>query len=216
MTISKKVCCAIVLALAVSISASAQKKASYNYAAQRLLIPAELGKAYLGMPLKAFGKEIDLTNAEVDDRFEAVSIQIPFVKGNVTEMVVKVHGVSDADKESMVYEAKAKKKYESGEEYEATVKRLRVDKIANSGFVYAIYVSFKKDFDQKAWVLKTYGNKGSVRRPDDQYHFSDIEWTKKSTDGLTWLIRSLHEGDNRSLQLLGRIPGTEWGVDGVR
>ncbi|CAN5741236.1 hypothetical protein BH20ACI4_BH20ACI4_26220 [soil metagenome] len=37
----------VILSFAV---AAAQKKAKYNYAAQKNFIPAELGKVYLGMP----------------------------------------------------------------------------------------------------------------------------------------------------------------------
>ena len=76
-----------------------------------------------------------------------------------------------------------------------------------------MYVDFKPNFDLKNYTVKTYGTGGEVRKADDQYQLFDIQWTKKTSDGLAWLIRSFHEGDRRSLQLLGRIDGTEWGLD---
>jgi hypothetical protein len=90
-----------------------------------------------------------------------------------------------------------------------------MDKIPAKGFVYAIYIEFKKDFDLKNYAVKTFGTGGDVRKPDDEYHLFDIQWTKKTSDGLTWLVRSFHEGGDRTLQLLGRIDGTDWGLDDV-
>ena len=65
-------------------------------------------------------------------------------------------------------------------------------------------------------MLKTFGKNGTVRKSDDKFRFFDIEWTKKTSDNLLWLIRSFHEGEGRNLQLLGRIAGTEWGLDGIQ
>ena len=47
-----------ILALSFSFAA-AQAKTKFNYAAQKKLIPAELGKVYLGMPFDEFAKQFD-------------------------------------------------------------------------------------------------------------------------------------------------------------
>ena len=88
-----------------------------------------------------------------------------------------------------------------------------MEKIPAKGFIYAMFVDFKKDFNLKNYAVKTFGTGGEIRKSDDESHFFDIQWTKKTSDGLTWLIRSFHENDDRTLQLLGRIKGTEWSLD---
>ena len=199
-----------ILALSFSFAA-AQKKTKFNYAAQKKLIPAELGKVYLGMPFDEFAKQVDLKNAEVGDtRFEWLQVTIPFEKGNVSKLTVKIHGLSQDGKKAILRRETVKKKDTNGFEYEEEIDRLIPDKIPAKGFVYAMYVDFKPNFNLKNYAIKTYGAGGEVRKADDQYHLFDIQWTKKTSDGLAWLIRSFHEGDSRSLQLLGRIDGTEW------
>lgn len=191
--------------------AAAQKKAKYSYAAQKNFIPAELGKVYLGMPFNEFAKQIDLSKADVGDtRFDWFQLTIPFEKGNVTKLTVKIAGLSEDDKKVILRRVTVKRKDASGEEYDEETDRLILDKIPSKGFVYAMYVIFKKDFNLKNYAIKTFGKNGEVRKPNDEYHFFDIQWTKKTSDGLTWLVRSFHEGDDRTLQLLGRIEGTEW------
>jgi hypothetical protein len=195
--------------LALVVATQAQTKPKFSYAAQKKLIPVELGQVYLGMPLKDFATRVDLTKAEADDRYDWLQLDIPFAKGNVTSLTVRVHGLSMDEKASILHEVKAKKMGENGEEYEADVKRLKPGAVLSKGVVYSMYVGFKKDFDLKKHVNAVYGP-GEVRKADDEYHFFDTQWTKKTTDGLTWLIRAFYEGDTRSLQLLGRIAGTEW------
>lgn len=207
--ISSLFCVAIFV---LASAASAQRAPKYNYAAQKKLIPSELGQVYLGMPLRDFAKQIDLSRAEIeDDRFEEFTLQIPLDKGNVKGFTAKVAGFPVEDRGELLSEATVTRKTEDGE-FEIEVKRLILNKIPAGAFVYSFAVTFKPEFDQKAWVTKTYG-KGTVRDPKDEYHFSDIEWVKTTSDGLTWLIRSLHEGNSRTLMLYGRIKGTEWGLD---
>ncbi len=191
----------------------AQRKAGYSYPAQARFIPKELGRVYLGMTLRELAKQIELKAAEIeDDRFEALAIRVPIGKGNVADIVVMVQGYDIALREAGLRVDTVKRKTNDSEEYEAEVKRPIVEKIPAKAFVYAIYVEFKPEFDLKSYVVRTYGP-GKARSADDPYHFSDIEWTKRTSDGLLWLIRSLHEGDRRTLQLLGRIKGTEWGIE---
>ncbi|QQS32056.1 MAG: hypothetical protein IPM50_10265 [Acidobacteriota bacterium] len=208
--ISSLICIAIIV---LASAASAQRAPKYSYAAQKKLIPSELGQVYLGMPLRDFAKQIDLSRADIeDDRFEEMTLQIPFDKGNIRGFTAKVAGFPVDGRDELLSEATAARKNDEGGEFEIEVKRLIMNKIPAGAFVYSITVNFKPEFDQKAWVTKTYG-KGTVRDPKDEYHFSDIEWVKKTSDGLTWLIRSLHEKGERRLMLYGRIKGTEWELD---
>jgi hypothetical protein len=207
-----------ILSLSVSI-ANAQAKTKFSYAAQKRFIPAELGKIYLGMPFNEFAGQFDLKNAEVGDtRFEWILLSIPFEKGSVAGLSVKIHGLTQEDKTGILRRETVKKKEADGYEYEQEVDRLLVDKIPAKGFVYAMYVDFKKDFDLKNYVVKTFGQPkpADIYKKGDEYHFFDMQWTKKTSDNLLWLVRSFHEDDARTLQLLGRINGTEWGLDGVK
>lgn len=193
---------------------NAQTKTKFNYQAQKSLIPAELGKVYLGMPLIDFAKAFDLRKAEVGDtRFEWLELRISIGKGNVETLTVRIHGLTADDKSNLLKRESLRKADQSGFEYDHEFDRLLVDKIPTNGFVYAMYIEFKADFDLKSYVIKTFGRDGEVRKADDEYHFFDIQWTKKTPDGLIWLIRSFHEGDSRNLQLFGRIDGTEWEIE---
>ncbi|MEQ1761650.1 MAG: hypothetical protein ABL984_00760 [Pyrinomonadaceae bacterium] len=205
----KKIAFMSLLLALIAAAAFAQAKPKFSYAAQKKLIPVDLGQVYLGMPLKDFAARIDITKAEADDRFDWLELEIPLAKGNVTGLSVRVHGLSMEEKAAILHEVKVKKKGDTGEEYETDGKQIKPGAVLSKGFVYAIYVDFKKDFDLKKHVNATY-SRGEVRKPDDQYHFFDTQWTKKTPDGLTWLIRAFHEDGRRSLQLLGRIDGTEW------
>ena len=191
-------------------SAVAQTKAlPYSYNAQKAFIPADLGKVYLGMPLRDFAKQIDISKAESDYRFSYLELNIPFAKGSVTGLRVRVHGLTPEQLDAMHTEETVKKNGENGDEYEATVKRIKISDIPAEGVVYSMYVSFSEGFDLRKWAEKTYG-KGEVRAKDDEYYFYDQQWAKRSGDGLGWLIRAFYLGKGKSLQLLGRVPGTEW------
>jgi hypothetical protein len=201
----------LLIALFLISTVGAQKLAKYSYAAQKKFIPVELGQIYLGMPLKALAVQVDLKAAEADDRFEPLELKVLLNKGNITDISLRIHGLSAEEKEAIVRTETIKKKSDDGFEYDTEVKRLKLDALPAKGFVYAIYIGYKKDFGLKAHLARIFGP-GEVRKKDDPYHFYDTEWTKKTPDGLVWLIRAYHEGDGRSLQLLGRIPGTEWAV----
>jgi hypothetical protein len=189
--------------------AAGQQLPKYNYAAQRKFIPVELGQIYLGMPLKALATKIDLKAAEADDRFEPLELKVLLNKGSIAEVFFRVHGLSAEEKEAILRTETIRKKTDDGFEYDSEVKRLKLDALPAKGFVYAMYIGYKKEFDLKTHLTRIFGP-GTVRKKDDPYHFYDTEWTKKTPDGLTWLIRAYHEDENKSLQLLGRIPGTEW------
>ncbi|QQS41279.1 MAG: hypothetical protein IPM63_18275 [Acidobacteriota bacterium] len=211
MKLNRVIFAAVLLAGAAQFVFS-QAPAGYSYKAQRAFIPADLGEVYIGMPFRDFVKKIDIRDAEADTRFDYIHLNIAYEKGPIDGLTVRVHGFTREQIKAMSKEVEVTVKGDLGD---YTVKEERIDpsKIEGDGFVYAFYIGFKPDFDLKSWVIKTYGNDGEVRKPDGEYHFFDIQWTKKTDDGLDWLIRSFHEGDGRSLQLLGRISGTEWAVD---
>lgn len=198
----------LLFALAAS-AAFAQSKSTFSYTAQKKIIPADLGQVYLGMPLKDFAARIDLSKAQVDDRFAWLELEIPFAEGNITSLAVRVHGLSMEETASILHKVKAKKKGDNGDEYEAEVKQLKPEAALTKGFVYSMYVGFKKEFDLKKYLDGLYG-KGTEREANDQYHFYDTQWVKKTPDGLVTIIRAFHKDGRSSLQLLGRIDGTEW------
>lgn len=195
-------------ALAFSI-AVAQPKAKFNYVAQKKLIPVELGQVYLGMPFKSFAAKIPLKDVEADTQFDPLELTIPYNKGNIIGITVRIHGLSEEEKAAIVRPGKVKARDDNGEVYERDGELLDAAKIPAKGIVYAMYISFKQDFDLKTYVTKTYGKPGAIYKKGDNGHFYDYQWTMKTTDGLTWLIRCYFEG-SKSLQLLGRIEGTEW------
>ncbi len=190
-------------------AAFAQADPKFSYAAQKKIIPADLGQVYLGMPLKDFAARIDVSKAEADDRYDWLQLEIPFAKRNVTSLTVRVHGLSMEEKAAILHEVKEKKKGDNGEEYEADIKQLKPGAALRKGFIYSMYVDFKKEFDLKKYLDSLYG-KGTEREANDEYHFYDTQWVKTTPDGLVTLIRAFHKSDRRSLQLLGRIAGTEW------
>jgi hypothetical protein len=201
--------------LIATVGVSAQRAPKFNFASQSRFIPKDLGRVYIGMPLKDFVKQIDVSAADIEDsRLTEIRLYIPFAKGNVTALSVQIAGFPVEGRDEMLSDAKAKRKGDDGEEYEINVKRIRLDKIPSTAFVYVYSISFKPEFDQKAYVAGLYG-KGMVRDPKDEFHFSDIEWVKRSADGLQWLIRSMHENGARRLTLYGRVKGTEWGLDDI-
>lgn len=199
----------ILIGLLLLSEVNGQRAPKYSYLAQKKLIPVELGQVYLGMPFKQFAAKIDLKNVEADTRYEPLELIIPYKKGNVTGIAVRIHGLSAEEKAALVKPGKIKDKNDLGEEYERDGEVLDATKIPAKGVVYAMYISFKDDFDLKAWTLKTFGKPGDIYKKGDNGYFYDYQWTKKTTDGLTWLVRSYFE-NGKSLQLLGRIKDTEW------
>ncbi len=191
------------------LAANASAQTGYSFAAQKSFIPKELGKVYLGMSFKDLANEVPLGKAEVGDiRFEWLELTVPVNEKNVVSFTVRIHGLSQQEKAEMLISESATDEAEDEE-----TNRILVSRIPNHGFVYSMSIEFKPDFDLKSYVLKTFGKDGEIRKPDDEYHFYDIQWTKRTSDGLDWLIRSFHEGESRTLQLYGRITGTEWGID---
>jgi hypothetical protein len=205
----KKLAFASLIVAFVAAASFAQAKPKFTYAAQKKLIPADLGEVYLGMPLKDFAAKIDISKAEADDRFDWLELQIPFVKGNITSLAVRVHGLSEREKAAMIQTVTIKKRGDNGDEYEADIKQLKAGAELSKGFVYSMYIAFKPDFDLKKYLDGLYG-KGSERAADDPYHIYDTQWVKTTTDGLVTLVRAFHKDEKKSLQLLGRIAGTEW------
>lgn len=200
-------------AIALFVAATAvfpqAKTPVYSYNAQKAFIPPDLGKVNLGMPLREFVKQIDITNAVSQYPYSYLELDIPFSKGNITGLRVRVHGLTPEQLDEMHVEEKVKKKDSSGYDYEVSVKRPRVAGIPSDGVVYSMYVSFAPDFDLKNWAAKTYG-KGEVRAQDDKHYFYDEQWMKRSGDGLGWMIRAFYKTGPGLLQLLGRVPGSEW------
>lgn len=207
MKITKPLLLAVVTLL--FFSAVNAQKTKYNYLAQKKFIPVELGQVYLGMPFKAFAAKISLKDVEADTRFEPLELIIPYKKGNITGLTVRIHGLSAEEKAAIVKPGKVKDKNDLGEEYERETELLDATRIPAKGFVYAMYISYKPGFDLKAHVTKIFGKPADIYKKGDNGYFYDYQWTKKTTDGLTWLVRCYFE-ESKSLQLLGRIDGTEW------
>jgi hypothetical protein len=190
-------------------AANAQPAPKFSYRAQKKFIPVELGQVYLGMPFKQFAAKINLKEVEADTRFEPLELRVPYKKGNVTGLTVRIHGLTAEEKAAIVKPGKVKDRNDLGEEYERDGELLDVTKIPAKGFVYAMYISFKDDYDLKTWAAKTFGKPGDIYKKGDNGYFYDYQWTKKTSDGLTWLIRC-YFNEGKSLQLLGRIKDTEW------
>lgn len=209
----KKLAFASLIIASLSAVCFAQAKPKFNYAAQKKLIPADLGQVYLGMPLKDFAARIDISKAEADDRYDWLQLDIPFAKGNVTGLTVRIHGLSMDEKAAILHEVRIKKRSWDGAEYEAAVKQIKPGAVLSKGLVYSMYIAFKPDVDLKKYLDGLYG-KGSERVADDPYHLYDTQWVKTTTDGLVTLVRAFHKDEKKSLQLLGRIDGTEWDPEG--
>lgn len=192
---------------ALCVGVAAQAKVRYSYAAQKAILPVELGQVYLGMPFAAFAKKFDLKPAEASARFGPIEVDTPYIKGPVTSIFFKVAGVdTDAAARALTPEA-VTRKGEYGE-FQEEVNRIDPTKVPPGAFVYEISVAFKPGFDLRAYSLKKYGPAKDVYKPTDIGHFYDLQWTKKTSDGLTWLIRFNEEP--RTLQLIGVIKNTEW------
>lgn len=199
----------LTIAMLTLLAAVHAAQTNYSYSAQKGFIHKELGKVYLGMPFRELADEMVLNKAVVGDtRFDWLELTIPVNGKDIESVRMRIHGLSREEKAGMIMSETAS----GGEEgYDEDIDRIVVGKIpADHGFVYSMYVNFKPEFDLKSYAVKIFGKEGEVRKDDDPYHFFDIQWTKTSSDGLDWLIRSFHLGDKRELQLLGRIPDTEW------
>lgn len=198
----------IFLLFLLAAVAGAQVKNKYNYLSQKKFIPAELGKVYLGMPLADFAKQINLKAAEVsENRFEWLEVSLPLAKGNVERIDFKVHGLEAADYAKLLYKETVTKKGDFGD-YKLEVQKIDTSKIPAKGLVYEISLHYKKDFDLKKHVVKMFGATKDVYKKGDQYHLYDMQWTKKTADGLVWLVRYYEE--TKALMLAGRIAKTEW------
>lgn len=191
-----------------ALTVNAQTKNKYSYAKQKQLIPVELGKVYLGMPFDHFAKQIDVSKAEVSNRFGWLEATMLFAKGNVESIGFKVHGLEESDYASLFKKVTTGRKTETGDNYEIEIQVLDTTKIpANKGIVYELSLAYKKEFDLKKHVVKVFGTPKDVHKKGQGY-ISDMQWTKKTTDGLTWLIR-YYESSN-SIMLAGIIDDTEW------
>jgi hypothetical protein len=200
------------LAASAILNADAQSKAKYSYLSQKQNIPIELGKVYLGMPFAAFAKQINLKDARVNNRFEWLECTPPFVKGNVVGISFKVSGLSEDAAAKMIHKVTRPGNTENGDEYEEEVQMIDPAKISakTNGIVYEISVRYKKGFDLKAQALKMFGpaKEKDIYKKGDEFHIFDIQWTKKTSDGLTTLIRYYQE--TNSIMLAGIIDKTEW------
>ena len=196
-----------ILVVLTSVS-FAQTKNKYNYLSQKRFIPTELGKIYLGMPFAAFARQIDLKQAEVNNRFEWLECTLPYAKGNVESITFKVHGLTEEDNAKFIYKATTGKKTDRNEDYEVEMQMIDPAKIPAKGVVYEISLRYKKGFNLKAQAVKMFGATKDGYKKGDQFHIYDMQWTKKTTDGLTWLIRYYEE--TNSIMLAGVIAKTEW------
>ncbi|MDH3494971.1 MAG: hypothetical protein OEM82_15570, partial [Acidobacteriota bacterium] len=143
----------LTIAIFAVLPAFLSAQGTFNYAAQKSLIPKDLGKIYLGMTFKELADEIALGKAVVvNHRFEWLELLVP-VKGKDVESVrIRIHGLSQEEKAVMLVSETAS----DGDEDE-DIERIVVSRIPKSGFVYAMYVEFRPDFNLKSWALRTYG-----------------------------------------------------------
>lgn len=199
--------CTFLLLFLATITATAQ----YSYKEQKDFIHSNLGKVYLGMPLTEFAQIIDLSASDAGaNRYNHLALEIPLNKGNIKDIVVKAEGVPYSLQKEIISKINVERTGDYGT-YTATAYRIDTTKIPEDAFVYQISVFFKPEYDLKKYVFKTFGEKsGTHHNEADEYKFYDSQWTKKTSDGLIWLIRAFYNDDSRSLQLIGRIPGTEW------
>ena len=200
----------VLLLITAPSALQAQAATKYNYSSQQKLIPAELGAIYIGMDLRAFSQKIKITAAEVEDRFEELTLDIAFDKGNIKKLVVKFTGLTAEQKTTLVKTEKITEKKEYGD-LEKEVKRIVMPAVMAAGKLYEISIFYKEGFDLAKYVVARYGQPTDVHKKEDQYHFFDMQWVKTSADNLSWLIRYYKE--TNALMLAGRIPGTEWSLE---
>ncbi|HUF02731.1 MAG TPA: hypothetical protein VMM38_00995 [Aridibacter sp.] len=129
--------------LLLAAAAIAQSPGTYRYEAQKAFIPPDLGEVYLGMPFHDFVKKFYIKDAEADTRFEFISLNLPFKKGVVDGLTVRVHGFTREQTTAMSKEAEVTVKTDVGD---YTRKEVRIDpsKIDGDGFVYALYIGLSR------------------------------------------------------------------------
>ena len=176
----------------------------YSYQSQKHLIPKELGRVYLGMTLRNFANEVSLNKAVVtSSQFDFLELEIRIEKKTIKSLRVRVHGLTKNDRARMLLT-------ETDSDNDVEIERILVSAIPKNGIVYSMYVTFQPRFKLERYVMKRFGSESKRGNQSDDQNQFDLEWHKETSDGLKWLIRSLHEGDKRELQLHGRIPGSEW------
>ncbi len=202
-----------VFSLLLATCAVAQNRSNYSYAAQKKFIPVELGQVYLGMPFKDIASKFALSKADVDGRFDFVLVTVPIQKGKVDSFSFKVQGISESDKTDCLRSETVTQKGEFGD-YEEIVGRIIPEKVPKAAFIYEIDVKYNDGFDLYGLVVKTFGPTKDVYKKSDEFYIYDLQWTKTTPDKLVWLIRYFK--DSRTLQLSGRITGTEWSIDDIQ
>jgi hypothetical protein len=160
------------------------------------------------MPFADFAKKIDLKQAEVDNRFGWLEATLPYAKGNVESITFKVYGLEEDDYTKFIKKVTTGKTTDRGENYEVELQMFDPAKIPAKGVVYEISLRYKKGFDLKSKAVKMFGATKDVYKKSDDFHIYDMQWTKKTTDGLVWLVRYYEE--TNALMLAGRIDKTEW------
>jgi len=178
--------------------------ADYSHKAQKSFLHKDLGKIYLGMSMTDLSREIVLSKAEVTQRrFDFLELEVNLDRKHIESVRFRVDGLTREEKARLVFSES-----NSDDEVKETA-RINVGRIPKGAFLYAIYITFKPQFNLKKYGSKIFGA-GEDRKEDDPYYFYDTQWNKKTSDGLSWLVRAFHSKEKRELQLLGRIPGTEW------
>lgn len=210
-----KAICLILLIFVIHSVGHGQNK--FNYSAQKAFIHKDLGKVYLGMPLTKFVEQIDVSKADAGARrYDHLDLDIPYEKGPIERVVIGIHGIDASLQEQILSKTTGTLINSEGETFEGDIYVIDTKKIPTEAFIYAITIKFKSDFDARSYVNKTFGKGGTEHDPSDDNKFYDTQWVKKTSDGLAWLIRSFHADRNEQrLQLLGRIDGTIWGLDGI-
>ena len=205
----KKIISTLVFVAALALAAFGQDESKYSYEAQSAFIPEELGRVYLGMPFKEFAAKFDLSKSEVGDtRFGWLPAKVQHNKGPIRTVHFKVHGLTPEQIEAATKEDKVREP----DGWEKRVVRLDPEKIPDAGIIYIMEIEFDPSFDLRGYALKKFGEGADFRKADDEYYFYDVQWVKKTSDGLQWLIR-VFDGKEKSISLIGRIDGTEWGLD---
>jgi hypothetical protein len=195
--------------LSAADRARAQGDGKYTYEAQAAFIPEELGKVYLGMPFKEFAANFDFAESEIGDtRFGPLPVKFKFEKGPVRSLFVSVHGLTS----DQMDELKRPDTVREPNGWEKSVVRLDPGKIPDAGIIYELGIFYDPEYDLRSYVMKKFGEGADIRKPDDEYHFYDVQWVKKTSDGLQWLIR-VFDQESKNITLIGRIDGTPWGLD---
>ena len=205
----KKVFATLFVLGALTAAGFAQDGPEYSYEAQAAFIPEELGKVYLGMPFKEFAANFDFAESEIGDtRFGPLPVKMKYEKGPVRSLSFSVHGLTSGQIDAL----KRPETFRGNDGWESTVVRLDSAKIPDAGIIYEIVIFYDPEYDLRSYAMKKFGEGADIRKPDDEYHFYDVQWVKKTSDGLQWLIR-VFDQESKSITLIGRIDGTPWGLD---